>query len=345
MSRVMDTVRRVVGSGATAPAGPAPIDLKAEYVQAVTGFIAAGRRYDRQGEVYHWRDRLHTIRRRAHEDGHDSPMEAVWIAPPEHLNTEVLDWYQAVTDHALRGGPAPGEKPLHPREPEFWLQRYRGLVADYLRGHRFGDRAAAGHASNLLGILPCEAATKLGDKINEVLPRFGPHPGFADDEDSLDAWECEVNHRLQHGASSGEYVPAQMPPPFRRMVDEQTHSPVVLLAPHGSDPLGARVRLNPAISCELVERGLATWCDPQNIPIDPRPPVECEPGPDWHKLTFLRQVRTRSRHVRQNGDVVALPPDEAEELVMLGAAEFWTAPLPPPPPPPRQVTVFGTANG
>jgi len=183
----------------------------------------------------------------------------------------------------------------------------------------------------------------LGDRYNQVFPRFGPLPGFVDDEASVAAWEQEVTYRLENGTASGRYVPPQMPQPFRRLVDEQTHSPIVLLAPHGPDPLGARVRLNPAVSCELVEAGLATWCNPENVPLDPRPPVEREPEADWRKVTFLRQVRTRSRHMRQAGDVVALPPDEADELVLLGKAEFWTAPLPPPPAPPRPVTVFGDA--
>ena len=102
--------------------------------------------------------------------------------------------------------------------------------------------------------------------------------------------------------------------------------------------------LNAGISHELVEAGLAAWCEPQTIPEDPRPPVEREPEPDWRKVTFLRDVRTRSRHLRHQGETAMLPPDEAEELVMLGTVEFWTAPLPPPPPPPRPVTVFGTAS-
>lgn len=345
MSKVLNAVKRAVRGTETVPVGPAPIDLKAQYVEAVSQFIGAGRRYDRQGEAYHWRDRLHTIRCRAHEDGHDGPMEAVWVEPPEYLNTEVLDWYQAATDHALRGGPAPGEKPLHPREPEYWLTRYRGLVADYLRGHRSGDRTTAGHTANLLGQLPALARVGLGERFSEVMNRFGPDLMFVDGEAALNAWERETLHRLEHGASSGQYASPQPGPFLRVMVDERTHSPVVLLAPYGSEPLGARVMLDPGVSHELVELGRATWCEPLNVPADPRPPVERQPEPDWRKVTFRRDARTRSRHVRQDGEVVALPPDEAEELVMLGTAEFWTAPLPPPPPPPRPVTVFGTANG
>lgn len=344
MGRIVDAVRQVVRSGATAPAGPAPIDLKAEYVQAIAEFLTAGRQYNGQFAAYHWRDKLRAIRRRADEDGHGERMERAWVEPPEHLSAEVLAWYEAATNHALHGGVEPGEKPLHQDEPAYWLARYRTLVADFLREHRAGNRAATGHTANQLAQLPRLAAVRLGEKFNKVFAHLGPVPGFVDDEASLAAWEKEVTHRLQHGASSGEYVPAQMPAPFRRMVDEQTHSPIVLLAPHGPDPLGARVRLNPAISCELVEAGLAAWCDPQNLPIDPRPPVECEPGPDWRKMRFLRQTRLASRHVRQEGEVYAVPPDEADELVLLGKAEFWTAPVPPPPPPPRPVATFGDAN-
>jgi hypothetical protein len=272
-------------------------------------------------------------------------MEKAWIEPPEHLSAEVLAWYEAATNHALHGGVEPGAKPLHQDEPEFWLQRYRALVTDFLREHRAGNRAATGPIANQIAQLPRLAAVRLGDRFNQVFPRFGPLPGFVDDEASLAVWEKEVIHRLQRGAPSGEYVPAQMPAPFRRMVDEQTHSPVVLLAPHGSDPLGARVRLNPAISCELVEAGLAAWCDPENVPVDPRPPVEHEPEADWRKVRFLRQTRLASRHVRQEGEVCAVPPDEAAELVFTHAAEVWVPPAPPPPPPPRPVTVFGDANG
>ncbi len=345
MSRVVDTLRRVVGSGAATPAGPAPIDLKSEYMQAVAGFLAAGCQYNGQFAAYHWRAKLRAIRRRADEDGHGERMEQVWIEPPEHLSNEVLTWYEAATNHALHGGVEPGEKPLHQDEPAYWLARYRTLVADFLREHRAGNRAATGPIANQLAQLPRLAAVRLGDRYNQVFPRFGPLPGFVDDEASLAAWEKEVTYRLQHGASSGEYVPAQMPAPFRRMVDERDHSPIVLLAAHGPDALGARVLLDPGVSHELVELGRATWCDPGTIPFDPRPPVEHEPEADWRKVTFLRQARTRSRHVRQAGDMVALPRDEADELVLLGKAEFWTAPLPPPPAPPRPVTVFGTANG
>lgn len=344
MNGMMDAVRRVVRGSNTAPAEPAPIDLKAQYVHAVTEFISAGRRYDRQGEMYYWRARLHEIRHRAQEDGHADAMEGVWVEPPVNLNVEVLDWYQSAVDHVLRGGPAPGDKPLHPREPEYWLTRYRSLVADYLRGHRSGDRTTTGHTANKLGQLPALARVSLGDRFSEVMNRFGPGLMFVEGEAALDAWEREVNHRLQHGASSGQYTTPQPGPFLRVMVDERMHSPVVLLAPHGPEPLGARVMLDPGVSHELVEMGRATWCEPTRVPEDPRPPVEREPEPDWRKVTFLRNVRTRSRHLRQEGEVVMLPPDEADEMLTLGTVELWTAPLPPPPPPPRPVTIFGTAN-
>ena len=344
MSRVVDAVKRAVRGSETVPAGPAPIDLKAQYIEAVTQFISAGRRYDRMGEVYLWRARLHEIRHRAEEDGHADAMAGAWVEPPVHLNAEVLNWYEAATNHALRGGPAPGERPLHPHEPAYWMKRYRNLADDFLRARRSGDRAAAGHTANLLGQFPRLASVSLGDKTGEVLPHFGPHPTFVESEAALIAWEEEVNYRLQHGASSGQYVLPQMPPMLRRMTDDWHHSAVVLLAQHGPDPLGARVTLAPAISHELVEAGRAAWCDPANVPADPRPPVEHEPEAGWRRVTFLRQTRTASRHVRQQGEVVALPPDEAVDMVAAGAAEFWTAPLPPPPPPPRPVTTFGTAS-
>lgn len=343
MGKVMETMRRVVGSSATAPAGSAPIDLKAQYIHAVSEFIASGRRYNRQGEVHHWQSRLHAIHHRAQEDGHGDAMNAVWVEPPAHVNAEILNWYESATSYALRGGTEPGDRPFHPYEPEHWFPRYNVLVADFLRAHRSGDRAATGHAANLLAQFPRLASVSLGDKTGKVLPHFGPLPGFLTDEASLVAWQEEVAYRLENGAASGRYVPPQMPAPFRRMIDVWDHSAIVLLAPHGPDPLGARVLLGPDVSHELVELGRATWCDPGNIPVDPRPPVECEPETDWLKVTFLRQVRTRSRHMRQASDVVALPPDEADELVLLGKAEFWTAPLPPPPAPPRVVTVFGDA--
>ncbi len=344
MSRVVDTLRRVVGSGATAPAGPAPIDLKAEYVQAIAGFLAASRQYNGQFAAYHWRDKLRSIRRRADEDGHGERMEKAWIEPPEHLSAEVLAWYEAATNHALHGGVEPGAKPLHQDEPEFWLQRYRALVANFLREHRAGNRAATGHTANQLAQLPRLAAVRLGEKFNKVFAHLGPVPGFVDDEASLAAWGQEVTHRLEHGVPSGKYVPAQMPQPFRRLVDEQRHSAVVLLIQHGPHSIGARVVLDPGISCELVEAGKATWCDPQNVPVDPRPPVEREPEPDWRKVTILRETRTASRHVRHEGEVCAVPPDEADELVFTNAAEFWMPPAPPPPPPPRPITVFGDAE-
>ncbi len=342
MSRVMDTMRRVVGSGATAPAGPAPIDLKAEYVHAVSQFIAAGRRYDRQGEVHHWRNRLHAIYHRAQEDGHGDAMSAVWVEPPAHVNAEVLGWYESATSYALRGGTEPGDRPFHPYEPEHWFVRYRVLVADFLRAHRAGDRTATSHTANLLGQFSRLASVSLGDKTSKVIPHFGPLPGFLTDEASLVAWEREVAYRLKHGASSGQYVPPQMPAPFRRMIDVWDHSAIVLLAPHGPDPLGARVLLGPDISHELVELGRATWCDPRIIPVDPRPPIEREPEPDWRKVRFLRDTRTTDRHVRHEGEVATLPPDEVDELVLLGKAEVWMPPAPPPPPVPRPVTIFGT---
>ena len=345
MSRVMDAMKRAVRGSETVLAGPAPIDLKAQYIEAVTQLISAGRRFDRMGEVYHWRARLHEIHHRAEEDGHVDAMAAVWVEPPVHLNPEVLNWYEAATNHALHGGPAPGERPLHPYEPEYWFARYRALVTDFLRARRSGDRAAAGRSANLLGQFPRLASVSLGDKTDKVLPHFGPHPTFVEGEAALVAWEEEVDHRLLHGTPSGRYVPPQMPAPFlRRVADELTHSAVVLLASHGSDPLGARVVLNAGISHELVEAGRATWCAPESIPEDPRPPVEREPEADWRRVTFRRRTRTASRHVRQEGEVVALPPDEADEMVRTYAAEFWVPPAPPPPPPPRPVTVFGAAD-
>ena len=345
MSKVLDAVKRAVRGSETASAGPAPIDLKAQYIEAVTQLINAGRRFDRLGEVHHWRERLHAIRRLAQEDGHGDQMEAVWVEVPQNLNAEILNWYEEATNHALRGGVEPGERPFHPYEPKFWLKRYRSLADDFLRARRSGDRAAASQAANLLGQFPRLASVSLGDKTQAVLSHFGPHPTFVDDESSLAAWEQEVAFRLEHAAPSGRYTPPQMPPSFlRRMSDELTHSPIVLLAAHGPDPLGARVVLDAASSYELTEAGKAVWCDPVNVPADPRPPIESAPGSDWRRVTFRRRTRTASRHVRQEGEVVALPPDEADEMVRTYAAEFFVPPAPPPPPPPRAITVFGAAD-